>query len=309
MHALFYFCDTTLENLNIMKYVLTFAACLTITLAQAQIFGRIANRAKDKLVNRLEDKVVEKISDEIARAAMKPIDNAIDDMLKERYEQDSINGKTDVDYGEFVNAFLKPVNLPDNYTFDITLKCETKDYDGDKTEMEMLLTKDGSAIGFVQFEDGKKMTMVFDTKNELMAIYDHEENKVQGMPSMLSMAGAIAGKYDEDTYEVSYEKTGKSKKIKGYECNEWAIDDEETTTKAMVAEDFPIAWKYSFAPFLQQMLPTTQRDEMPEGMVLKSESNTKAKNKKSKFEVKKIIESAMVMNNADYEQETYTTDN
>lgn len=56
------------------------------------------------------------------------------------------------------------------------------------------------------------------------------------------------------------------------------------------------------------MLPTTQRDQMPEGMTLKSESKTKAKNKKSKFEVKKVIESPYTINNKEYKQETYATE-
>ncbi len=290
-----------------MKLFFTLLASLTITLAQAQIFGRIVDRAKDKISNKIEERVVERISAEIARAAMKPIDNAIDDMLKERYEQDSINGKTDVDYGEFLNTFLKPVELPDSYTFDMVLQCETKDYDGDKSKMEMLLTKDGSAIGFVQFENENKTMMIFDTKNDVMAVYNEEEKKVQGMPSVLSIAGAIAASQsEEDAYEVTLEKTGKTQKVAGYECEEWEIDDEETTTKALVAADFPIEWKASFGPFLKQILPTTQRDKMPDGMTLKSESKTKAKNKKSKFEVKKVIDDPLTVNNQDYTQETYS---
>lgn len=292
-----------------MKVLFTIIACLTITLSQAQIFGRIMDRAKDKVSQRIEDKVVERISEEIARAAMKPIDKAIDDMLKERYEQDSINGKTDVDYGAFAKAFLQPVDLPDSYTFDITLECETKDYDGDKSKMEMLMTKDGTAIGFVQIEEDKRTLMIFDTKNDLMAVYNEEEKKVQGMPSMLSLAGAMATtNKEEDAYEMTMEKTGKTKKIAGYKCDEWKIDDEETTTTAYVAEDFPVSWKKAFGPYLKQMLPTTQRDQMPEGMTLKSESKTKAKNKKSKFEVKKVIESPYTINNKEYKQETYATE-
>lgn len=291
-----------------MKFLLTLIACLIITFAQAQIFGRIVDRAKDKLSQKIEDKVVERISEEIARAAMKPVDDAIDDMLRERHQQDSINGKTDVDYGVFAKAFLQPVDLPDSYTFDITMECETKDYDGDKSKMEMLLTKDGSAIGFVQLVEGKRTTMVFDTDNDLMAVYNEEEKKVQGMPSMLSLAATMAVAHEEeDAYEMTFEKTGKTKKIEGYESEEWEIDDEETTTKAYVAEDFPISWKESFGPFLKQMLPTTQKDKMPKGMTLKSESKTKVKNKKSKFEVKKVIETPMTINNKDYKQETYTT--
>lgn len=292
-----------------MKVLFTIITCFTITLSQAQIFGRIMDRAKDKVSQRIEDKVVERISEEIARAAMKPIDKAIDDMLKERYEQDSINGKTDVDYGAFAKAFLQPVNLPDSYTFDITLECETKDYDGDKSKMEMLMTKDGSAIGFVQIDEDKRTLMIFDTENDLMAVYNEEEKKVQGMPSMLSLAGAMAStNKDEDAYEMTMEKTGKTKKIAGYKCDEWKIDDEETTTTAYVAEDFPVSWKKAFGPYLKQMLPTTQRDQMPEGMTLKSESKTKAKNKKSKFEVKKVIETPYTINNKDYKQETYATE-
>ena len=297
----------TFKKTNTMKFLFTLLACLSITFAQAQIFGRIVDRAKDKISNKIEEKVVERISEEIARAAMKPIDSAIDDMLKERHQQDSINGKSDVDYGEFLNAFLKPVDLPDSYTFDITLECETKDYDGDKSKMEMLLTKDGSAIGFVQFENDKRTTMVFDTKNDVMAVYNEEEKKVQGMPSMLSLAGAMAAtSNDEDEYKLTFEKTGKTKKVVGYECDEWEIDDEETTTKALVAEDFPIEWKASFGPFMKQILPTTQRDQMPNGMTLKSESKTKAKNKKSKFEVKKVIEEPFKIENGNYTQETYS---
>lgn len=292
-----------------MKLLLTLITCLTITISQAQILGRIMDRAKDKISNELEDMVVERISDEIARAAMKPIDNAIEDMLKERHQQDSINGKTDVDYGAFAKMFLQPVDLPETYVFDMILECETKSYDGEKSMMEMLLTTDGSAIGFVQLVEGKRTTMVFDTENNIMAVYNEEEKKVQGMPSMLSLAGAMVATHnDEDDYEITIEKTGKTKKIVGYQSEEWEIDDEETTTKAYVAEDFPISWKESFGPFLMQMLPTTQRDKMPDGMTMKSESKTKAKNKKSKFEVKKVIESPMTINNKEYKQETYSSE-
>lgn len=291
-----------------MKTILTLFACFTITLSQAQIFGKIVDRAKDKISNKLEEKVIEQISEEIARAAMKPIDNAIDDMLKERYQQDSINGKTDVDYGAFAKAFLQPVNLPESYTFDITLESEAKDYDGDKSKMEILMTKDGSALGFIQIEENKRTLMVFDTKNNLMAVYNEEDKTVQGFPSVLSIAGAmVKANRDEDTYELTIEKTGKNKKITGYQCAEWSVEDEETNTKAYVAKDFPISWKQSFGPFLKQMLPTTQRDQMPEGMTLMSESKTKAKNKKSKFEVKKVIETPITINNKEYTQESYST--
>ena len=281
----------------------------TINMLNAQIFGRIMDRAKDKIVDKVEDKVVERISEEIARAAMKPIDKALDDMLRERFEQDSINGKTDRNYGDFVTAFMQPIDLPATYTFDMVLEAETKDYDGDKNKMDMMLTKDGSAIGIVQNEDGKKSMMVFDLKNDIMAIYSEEngEKKVYAMTSLLSLTGAamLTADNEEDEFEIIVEKTGKTKKIAGYQTDEWKIEDTETKSKVYVATDFPISWKESYGPFLKQVLPTTRRDQMPQGMVLKSESKTKKKNKKSKFEVKKVIDAPTSITNSEYNQEKY----
>jgi hypothetical protein len=245
---------------------------------------------------------------------MKPIDKAIDDMLKERYTQDSINGKTQSrNYDEFLAAFSVPVDLPSEYKFDMTLKSETKDYDGDKNKMDLMLTKDGTAIGIVQYEDGKENMMVFDMTNHIMAIYtdDKDGKKVMAMPSMLSMAAVMSKtepEDEEDKYEATIKKTGKTKKILGYNTDEWEIDDETTVSEVYIAEDFPISWRESFSQFLQQMMPVSRREAMPDGMVLKSETKTKKKSKKSTFEVKEIIEDPAKIDNSQYKQSSYNTE-
>ena len=134
-----------------------------------QIFDRILDRTQDKLSREISNRIVEKISDEIARAAMKPIDKALDDMLKDRYEQDSIAGeKRARNYNDFLAAFSVPVDLPEKYTFDMVLKAETRDYDGAKSMMDLMLTQDGSAIGIVQYKEDEETqnTMVFDMTND-----------------------------------------------------------------------------------------------------------------------------------------------
>jgi len=298
-----------------MKYIiLTLLFSFVSVNTNAQFLDRIIDRTQDKLSREISNRIVEEISNEIARAAMKPIDKAIDDMLKERYTQDSIDGKARAaNYNSFLAAFTVPVDLPEEYTFDMILKSETKDYDGDKEKMDMMLTKDGSAIGIVQYEDGQeKGTMVFDMDNNIMAIYSNndEGKKVTAMPSMLSLAGAMAANQeeDEDAYQVTIKKTGKTKKILGYKTEQWETDEEATVTKSYVAEDFPISWKESFSRFLKELMPTTRRDEMPNGMVLKAETKTKKKNKKSTFEVKKIIDEPFTITNSDYEQASYNTE-
>lgn len=279
----------------------------------AQIFNRILDRTQDKLSREISNRIVERISDELTRAAMKPVDQAIDDMLKERYTQDSINGKTNSrNYNDFLTAFSVPVDLPAEYTFDMTLKSETKDYDGKKQVMDVMLTKDGSAIGIVQYEKDKESMMVFDMTNNIMAIYsqDKDGKKVMAMPSMLSLAGSMyksQNNEEEDIYEVTFKKTGKTKKILGYATEEWEVDDETTVSKINIANDFPISWRDSFSQFLKEMMPVTRRENMPDGMVLKSITKTKKKSKKTTFDVTEIIENPPKIVNSDYTQTSYNT--
>lgn len=283
--------------------------------SDAQILGRILDRTQDKLEREISNRIVERISDEIARAAMKPIDKAIDDMLRERYEQDSISGRTTArNYDDFLAAFTVPVDLPPSYTFDMVLNSETKDYDGDKSKMDLMLTKNGSALGIIQYnEDEDNGMMVFDMENNIMAIYteDNDGKKVMALPSMLSLAGTMANQHveNEDEYKVTIKKTGKTKKILGYKCDEWETDEEATTTKSYIANDFPISWKDSFSRFMKEMLPTTRREKMPDGMILKSETKTKKKNKKSSFVVKKVVDEGFTIDNSAYAQTSYENEN
>jgi hypothetical protein len=297
-----------------MKHFTLIALFIFISIqSNGQIFDRILDRTQDKLSREISNRIVERISDEIARAAMKPIDKAIDDMLAERYTQDSINGKTSSrNYGDFLAAFSVPVELPAEYKFDITLKSETKDYDGEKHNMDMMLTKDGSAIGIIQYDENDKQNMmVFDMTNNLMAIYsdDKDGKKVMAMPSMLSLAATMVAKDEEkNKYETTVKKTGKTKKILGYNTEQWEIDDETTVTKAYIAPDFPISWRESFSKFLKEMMPVTRRENMPDGMVLKSETKTKKKSKTSTFDVKEIIEDPAKIDNSQYKQTSYQTE-
>ncbi|MDF1696025.1 MAG: hypothetical protein P1U56_09350 [Saprospiraceae bacterium] len=301
-----------------MRYFFTYIAliCLNIQSLDAQILNRILDRTQDKLSREISNKIVEKISDEITRAAMKPIDKAVDDMFREKYTQDSIAGKTNArNYNDYIATFVTQVDLPEQFEFDLTLKAETKDYDGEKSNMDMLLTKDGSLIGIVQYEENKKNTIVIDMNNDIMAIYsdDKDGKKVTAVPSMLSMAAnmnytPVDDGDDDEKYEVTIKKSGKTKKVVGYACDEWEIDDEATTTKCLIANEFPVSWKDSFGQFLKQMMPTTQRQEMPQGMVLKSETKTKKKNKKSSFVTKKVIDAPTAIVNSEYEQISYSTE-
>jgi len=284
--------------------------CLAINISSAQIFDRVLDKAANRLSDKIEDKIAEAIYKEIEKKAMRSIDNAMDNILKERYEQDSINGKTgSADYGSFLNTFLTPVDLPASYNFDMVLEAKTKDYDGKKNKMEMMLTEDGSLMGMKTFENDQEAMIVFDMNNDVMATFTTKDGKKQvvAIANVLSLGGAmIKANIDEEDMEMTFEKTGKTKKVVGYNCEEWKMEDEKTVTKAFIAEDFPISWKESHNSFLKNMMPAISRDNMPNGMALKSETKTKKKSKKTTFEVTKVIESGMKIDVTKYEKVDYS---
>lgn len=301
-----------IKTSNIMKSIKTVFTILFIfsfSIAQAQIFGRIVDRVADKVVDKMEDKLVEKISDEIARAAYRPVEAAIDSMFRHEYEA-RYGASDSVDYSDFLNKILTPVDLPASYTFDVRVMGETKDYDGTKNDIEILMTKNGDFFGTSTYEDDGKSTVIIDNKNQIMAMYLESKNgskSVTAFPSMMDVMTKYAvdqSAKDTVSNDFKFERTGKTKKIAGYQCDEWIMEDSATKTKAFIATDFPGDWKKSFGAMIKNISPSS-RVQFFDGMVLKSETKTKKKGKKSTFVAKKVITNPTVITNADYTKEDY----
>lgn len=114
------------------------SASITI---DAQILGGFMNEAKRKLERKIEDKIIQAVSDELAQRAFKPIDQAIDSMMRKKY-QNSINNGQPFDHekmGEAYTVFLSSVNLAEKYTFDVTQEVENIDYSKKKKLYQIVL--------------------------------------------------------------------------------------------------------------------------------------------------------------------------
>ena len=107
----------------------------------AQILGGFMNEAKRKLERKIEDKIIQAVSDELAQRAFKPIDQAIDSMMRKKY-QNSINNGQPFDHeimGEDYTVYLNSVNLAEKYTFDVTQEVENIDYSKKKKLYQIVL--------------------------------------------------------------------------------------------------------------------------------------------------------------------------
>ncbi len=281
--------------------------------SQAQFGRMIKDRVQKKVERKVEEKIVEEISEAIAREAFKPIEKSIDELFKSSYENetgDSVDWeKAGAAYSDFLLGMNKAANVPDAYTFDYSLEVEVKDYDDKKHNMRYFFSKDGKIMGMQEYSADKKDVVVFDSENDVMVVYSVDKNgkkTAQALPSVMKLASAFAGKAVKEEMEkqnFNVSKTGKTKKIIGYTCDEYLVETDEDKTVAYVSNSFPVSFTKTFGESMNNFLPSnyTNSSDLMEGMSLLTQyQNKEDKKRSSSFEAKKLSEEKTVYDNKDY---------
>ncbi len=125
-----------------------------------------------------------------------------------------------------INTYKKNGNLDDQVVYDNYLHKEAADY-------------------AMEFKDGNdKSTIIFDTKNSAMLILAENDGEKTGFATTIdpeAMAELAEDYVDENEEEVDMDsyrpiKTGKTKEILGYSCEEYLLEDENTEVHMWVSE-------------------------------------------------------------------------
>lgn len=298
--------NTSMKILISIQFVLIF--CLS---ANAQLFDKLKKRTMDKLEQKAEDKIVEELSEEIARRAFKPIDKAMDDMLKSTYEEQEGQEvdweKTGEAYNNFLLGLNRQADIPEKYRFDLIVDIETKDGEKEKHKMKYFFSKSESIMGIQQMENNTENFIIIDNANDVIILYTVEngKKKAQAIPSAMKMTGAFlkANQNNLELPEYSIDKTGKSKKIAGYNSEEYVLKSEKEEMEIFAAKDFLVSFQSTFGSTYQNFIPENYYKSVSsvEGMVMYSEYKS-MENKKynSTFEVKKVTEESLEIINEEY---------
>ena len=284
---------------------------------QGQILGGIMNEAKRKLERKIENKIIEAVSEELARRAFKPIDQAIDSLMREKY-QDSINGGKPVDWekaGESYAAFLagmnKAVDLPEKYTFDVTQEVEIVDYSNKSNKIRMYYSKSDAIMGIEDLEQkDTKQLIVMDISRDAMIIYTTDkkgEKTGQVVPSVMKMASSLAGSVKQDTVgkdqDMKIEKTGKKKKIAGFQSNEYKGSTKEEDFVMFVSSDFPVNWQSNYTAYMSKFAPASYAEnssKIENGIMLQYENRRKDEDKVTTWSTVKVNEKSFDIKKSDY---------
>lgn len=148
----------------------------------------------------------------------------------------------------YVDALGLSDNVPyePSYDFDSWVKMEVRDFNDkgketDYIEYDSYMTKDGVDYAMVYTDKKDQSTIIFDSKNNAVLILTDSDGEKMGIATEVdpeSLDEEMKEIQEEEGIEsVMPQKTGKSKKILGYDCDEYMVDDEEMEVHMWVCEE------------------------------------------------------------------------
>lgn len=137
------------------------------------------------------------------------------------------------------------VDYESDYDFDAYIQMEVSEYNKngklkDKTIYDSYTNKESLNYAMVFSDKDDRSTIIFDDENSAMLILADNDGEKTGFAMGIDKEDLAedAEEYAEEPDTKPYDayKTGKTKTILGYSCDEYLIDDENTETHMWVSE-------------------------------------------------------------------------
>ncbi len=236
-----------------MKTLTLLLACLLLAIghADAQIVDRTTDRAKNKANNRLDNRIDRGID-----RGLDGIENAFRKKDKSpknkstQHERDSDNyDDGDTDESAAVMAMMqsmmgggKPVDIRERYEFQHNVEMTTTMYDkkgkvDHQQAMTMYFSDTDALFGIATAVEGTQSVSVIDLdKLHMVMLMDMGGSK---MAMTLDLDQAWGGDDDDDeSYDpAGFTKTGRTKKILGYTCEEYVTEEEGDRMEFWITRD------------------------------------------------------------------------
>jgi len=154
----------------------------------------------------------------------------------------SIQSLHSQDLNEIMSQITNPAakaTFDANYNFDAFLKGEWSD-GSNKMVYESYVTKGGGNIAMKITAEGVPTTIIIDTKNNSMVVLMENGGQKTGMAMAINADAIKDLATDQDNQKIPEDigqlKTGKTKTILGYSCDEYLITDGSTETHIWISE-------------------------------------------------------------------------
>ena len=140
--------------------------------------------------------------------------------------------------GQVADATSKAVYESD-YKFDTYIRMEVSDLGDHQITYEAYLTKDGSVYAVLFNEGGDKSVILFDTKNNSVLMLSDAGGEKAGFAMAVNPEALeqLSPDIEESDQTYSDFKTGNTKSILGYTCNEYLIKEGDAEIHVWTSEE------------------------------------------------------------------------
>jgi len=258
----------------------------------SQILRRAANRLGQKVVEKKVEREIEKKTDALADSIVNAMER--DKRSPEEKARSAENRrKTGGLLGRMVGGMNQAV-LPASYEFEQRMVLEIEDYDGNTTEMTMYHTSKAPIIGYEggSPEMEQMAFAVMDFEEEYLATFTENEGEKMVISMPLPMDLILEMAEDQETSEnYGIEKTGNTKTINGYRCEEYIIKDDHIVQHIWTTRDVKMSSNYYSV--MKNMAQSNKKlgeipDQWPEGVPMEIEIVDTKKNRFSYMRTKEF---------------------
>ncbi|WP_200976282.1 DUF4412 domain-containing protein [Echinicola sp. 20G] len=294
--------------------IILLAFFLSPTLAEAQFIKKLKKAAQEGVGNAVERRV----SKEVENAAQKQTDKYLEQIFGPPTEYEGGN----YDYGKMMGSINMNVDTEDSYHFTGFTEMEISGTDEKGKEMDPVSFKsflsNENEVWAMQMDpeekDVESTIMIFDNKNNatilLMESKKGEKSRIAYGMDWSNMMGTAADEKIEEVEEtkLTFEKTGNTKTILGYECEEYHAENDEFTSEFWVSKEpiqgYASYWSKNNFMFSKKMQTKYQAyySKLPDGNVLEMTYRSKEDDGISRMKILEIN----TTENFDFNMSDYT---
>lgn len=288
---------------SLSLFFATICMILFVQSVNAQNIGNIMKKALKEAEKAITEEIIENETEEQKTESEEKQEEVVEtEQSEEEVEvnENSSNSEQDVQNTQAMfNMMGMGAEIPtkDNYSFSSNIKMEMKSFDANGEsdgpvyyESFFNPNQKTYAMKFTsENEQSSEGMMIFDYENKAMIIINNENGNKSGMVTSIDVDATVEEDLDEveDSDAFAHlKKTGASKKVLGYKCDEYQYKNEEGKVSYWFTKDIDFFDSNLWGGFEQLAMFFT--GQMPNGMLMEMESENFTTNEKFNLLVKEI---------------------
>lgn len=288
----------------------TVNACLALALAiifsasaQAQIVDRTTDRATQKANDRVDQRIDQGIDkgldaiEGVFRKGKKKDKSASEQAPEQTSDNETSSTSTTESQAAYGMFGASSAELKSNYDFDhqVDMRIESFDKKG-KSEgvqtMQMYFSDSETHVGVKAIMEGMNSVSIIDmTKYQMIMLMDMGGSKMAMAIDFDPSKFATEVETTDDATDVNFRKTGRTKTILGYSCDEYIMEDESNTVEFWVTREEQLDLFKAFGAMGASGKGAggfSSVTEYPMGMTMEFTSTEKKNGEKATMQVTKI---------------------